>query len=73
MLPKTAWALAREAHRPQRSAKTNRALKLTAFFIEVPPTIGKPVECLTTEFGYTKNYYSLVSSLSAELSLLQLC
>jgi hypothetical protein len=68
MLPKTACALAREAHRPQRSARTKRALKLTAFFIEFPPTTGKPVECLTTELESTKSYYSLVSSLSAELS-----
>jgi hypothetical protein len=44
MLPNTACALAREAHKPQRSATTSRALKLTAFFIEIPPTIGKPVD-----------------------------
>src|ERR1700719_1475363 len=59
MLPNTACALAREAHKPPRSATTSRALKLTDFLIEVPPTIGKPVECLTTELEYAENYYSL--------------
>jgi hypothetical protein len=46
ILPKTACAFASGVH---NSAAKNRALKLSAFFIEFPPTIGKPVECLTTE------------------------